>query len=290
MANDEQKDLSLETNVDKGSDLDLAAVKPDNPSEEKPKPQESEASPENGANDSNNSPEDVPKPKDTNDGEQNPPQPSQGEAGQSTESDMDKFKVLVDEGVQQILSAFKGLQDSFDAKLRYDEKKDSIIDRQHSELEQFKKGLIDKITMQVVNDLISEADSYKKLITYYENIEYSEDNFKKLKKILFGLPESICDILERLGVTSYSSEVGLPFDPNRQRVLMTTETGDKAKDKTVRALMRFGFEKELEDFNDHTFHKKVIRPELVDVFVYKPELDVPQPSAETNQQEAEQKE
>ena len=71
---------------------------------------------------------------------------------------------------------------------------------------------------------------------------------------------------------------------------MTTETGDKEKDKTVRALMRLGFEKMCDDQNDQTLKTKVIRPELVDVFVYKPELDVPQPTSETNQQETDNQE
>lgn len=194
------------------------------------------------------------------------------EAETKDEDKCQQMKLVVDSAVQQILTAFKGLQESFDGKLRYDAKKDGIIDRQFQELSQFKAGLVEKVTMQIVNDLIGEIDSAQKLVKFYEDAECNEANFKKLQKVLRDIPASLCDVLEKYGVTSYSSKVGAPFNPKRQRALKTTETGDVAKDKTVRDLLRLGFEQELEAKDDQPAKMKILRAEMVDVFVFNPAL------------------
>ncbi|MBQ7177758.1 MAG: nucleotide exchange factor GrpE [Victivallales bacterium] len=198
-------------------------------------------------------------------------------------SQCQQMKECIDSAVQQILTAFKGLQESFDGKLRYDAKKQEIIDRQYQELSQFKAGLVEKVTLQIINDLIGEIDSAQKLVHFYENAEFNESNFKKLQKVLRDIPASLCDVLEKYGVTSYSSTVGTPFNPKRQRALKTTETGDASKDKTVRELLRLGFEQELEAKDDQPPKMKVLRSEMVDVFVFNPALA--EASSEEKQQE-----
>ena len=194
------------------------------------------------------------------------------ESEPNNEDKCQQVKLMLDSAVQQILSAFKGLQESFDGKLRYDAKKDGIIDRQFQELSQFKSGLVEKVTMQIVNDLIGEIDSAQKLVKFYENAECNDANFKKLQKVLRDIPASLCDVLEKYGVTSYSSTVGAAFNPKRQRALKTTETGDIAKDKTVRELLRLGFEQELDAKDDQPAKMKILRSEMVDVFVFNPAL------------------
>jgi len=175
---------------------------------------------------------------------------------------------VLDGSVQQILTAFKGLQESFDAKLKYDAKKDAIIDRQFQELTQFKNGLVTKVTMQIVSDLIAEIDSAEKLVRFYEGAECNEANFKKLIKVLKDIPASLCDVLEKYGVTSYRSSVGALFNPKRQRALKTTETGDASKDKTINELLRLGFEQEIESADGDSAKTKIVRSEMVDVYVY----------------------
>ena len=87
------------------------------------------------------------------------------------------------------------LQSAFDSKLRYDEKKQAIIDRQAVELESFKKGLLEKSTLAFAQDLIAEIDSAEKLARYYESAEGTEDNFRKLKKALKVKSSSLATIV-----------------------------------------------------------------------------------------------
>ena len=179
---------------------------------------------------------------------------------------------VVSAETEKLLSKMAELQAAFDSKLRYDEKKQAIIDRQAAELESFKKGLLEKSTLAFAQDLIAEVDSAEKLARYYEAAECTEDNFRKLKKALKDVSLSLCDILEKYGILSYRTEPGETFDPRRQRARLTTKTGDKALDKTVKALLGAGFEQERDDGAS----TKVLRPELVDVYVFDPSL-VPAP-------------
>ena len=162
------------------------------------------------------------------------------------------------------------LRKSFDGKLKYDAKKDDIIDRQHKELEGFKSGVADKLANQIVMDLIFEIDSTEKLLAHYQDAEFSEENYKKMLKIFKNFSLSLCDILEKHGVQSYRSEAGGSFDPKRQRALKQTETGDDTLAKTVKAILRPGFER----------LTGVVRPEMVDVYVFKPSAEpVPEQAA-----------
>lgn len=187
----------------------------------------------------------------------------------------DAIRATLDELSKALDGGLQKLQESFDSKLRYDAKKDAIIDRQAGELEEFKKGLIEKSTLSFAQDLISEVDSAEKLSRYYDAAEFSEENYRKLRKALKDTALSLCDILEKYGILAYRTEPGEPFNARRQRARLTTKTGDAALDKTVKALLGAGFEQEREDGAG----TKVLRPELVDVYVYDPALAPP--AAET---------
>ena len=179
---------------------------------------------------------------------------------------------IVSGEVAKVTAALEALKASFDGKLRYDAKKDAIIDRQHEELMGYRNGLVDRVTLQVVGDLIGEIDSAEKLLKYYETAEPNEANYRKLLKVLKDFPLSLCDVLEKHGVYAYRSSAGSAFDPRRQQVLRSTETGDKSLDKTVRESVRSGYEREVESPAGEGPRMKAVRQEMVDVYLYKPEL------------------
>ncbi len=183
---------------------------------------------------------------------------------------------VVSASENSLLAKMDELQKAFDSKLRYDAKKDAVIQRQADELEKFHKGLIEKSTLSIAQDLIAEVDSAEKLGRFYDTAECTEDNFRKLKKALKDVALSLCDVLEKYGIITYRTAAGGAFDPRRQRARLTTKTGDKALDKTIKTLLGAGFEQEREDGTG----TKVLRPELVDVYVFDPSLE-PAPAVES---------
>lgn len=150
------------------------------------------------------------------------------------------------------------LGQEFVRKLRYDASKQEIIDRQYHELEYFRREESAKLSRAVMMDVIEEVDSAEKNGRYYEDLEASPENFAKLKKLVLHYSEDLRDLLERNGLASYRTPEGTPFNPKRCRILKTVPTSDLSLNKSVCKSLRWGFENE----------EKIIRPELVTVYVY----------------------
>ena len=77
--------------------------------------------------------------------------------------------------------------------------------------------------------------------------------------LLESIQTGIEDILYRQGVEPFSLETA-EFDPRRQRAISTVPTEDPALSKSVAARIRKGF----------AAGEKIIRPELVSVFLVRP--------------------
>lgn len=152
------------------------------------------------------------------------------------------------------------LEKEFNSKMRYDASKQQIIDRQHEELERYRQKQAQQVSRAIISDVISEADDAEKTLQHYRGLEPTPENFAKLLKLVEQHAENLRDLLERNDVFAYRCEPGSPFDARRQRAMRTVETQDPALAKTVQECVRWGYA----DMDD-----KVIRPEMVNVFVYK---------------------
>ncbi len=171
--------------------------------------------------------------------------------------------------LEAICDSLAELRAEFAAKLRYDEGRQVVIDRQYQELERFRKEEADKHSRAIVNDVICTIDTVEKNATFYEDMEPTPENFAKLLRLFNGFSEDLRDILENNDIFTYRSEPGSEFNAKRQRVLKTIPTADAALDKAIAHSLRWGFE---------TIENRVIRHELVAVHVYKPDAVTETPS------------
>lgn len=168
----------------------------------------------------------------------------------------------ITQGMEELKKQLCELSDGFARKLRQDESKQVIIDRQHAELERYRQDEAFKLSKAIIMDVIAEVDSAEKSSKHYENLDVSPENFAKLKRLVLGISDDLRDLLERNDIYSYRSEPGTPFNAKRHRVLKTIPTGDAALAKTLQESVRWGFEAA----------DKVIRHELVNVYAYDPKL------------------
>src|SRR5262249_8313075 len=88
------------------------------------------------------------------------------------------------------------------------------------------------------------------------------DRSLDLRGILESIQVAIEDILYRQGVEPFTAE-GDAFDPRRQRAVATATTDDPALNKMISARLRKGFQA----------GEKLIRPEIVSVYTYRPPPD-----------------
>jgi molecular chaperone GrpE len=155
-----------------------------------------------------------------------------------------------------------GLQREFEGKLKYDAHKDEVIDRLHSELQEYKQDIIKKYVLSIVMDVVKVADDIRKWLTYFRSLEVSQRDPRKLFRYLEAIPSDLEDVFYWHGVKPFASEEG-PFDPVRQRAIKKIPTDDMAQDKNVAHSIRPGYE----------WETKVIRQEMVAVYVYQEEQE-----------------
>lgn len=167
-------------------------------------------------------------------------------------------KELLDK-LEALQQAVAGLQQSFDDKIAEDAHKNGLFDNMHRELTKFQNGAMDKIVDTMALDIIQLVDTTKGHVRVYEKKEATEDNYKRLLRVVKGIAEDLQDILYRQNIESYRVE-GHQVDVRRQKIIQTMPTDDQSKDNLVAVRAADGYEKD----------GKVLRPERIKIFKYTP--------------------
>jgi len=183
--------------------------------------------------------------------------PDSGEAGPSSpdqeKSDLSLELRSLGDRLDRRLEA---LQTLFDREIRAEATREKVVDRLHAELQEYKQDLLLNTLRPVFIDLIQLHDDIGKVVV--ADLQ-SATEFTRLTELLEGFQQGIEDILYRQGVEPFTVE-GVAFDPRRQRAVGTVPTDDPASNKTVAVRLRKGFQ----------VGDRVIRPEVVSVFAFKP--------------------
>lgn len=162
--------------------------------------------------------------------------------------------------ILELKELIKGLSDSFEIKIKYDTAKETQINKLHAELQEYKSGLILSILKPIALDLIIMHDNFGKL---------AHDRSKSLTNdelnLCSDVQTDIEGILYRYGFECFSTDADVVvFDSKRQRVAKTSITNDASKDRKISERLRKGF----------TYQGSLIRPEIVNVYTYKPDVPV----------------
>ena len=165
------------------------------------------------------------------------------------------------DAVQQALAV---LQQTFDDKIAEDTHKNGLFDNMHRELVRYQNGVLDKIVDTIALDIIQLVDTTKGHVRVYEKKEPTEENYKKLLRIVKGIAEDLEDILYRQNIESYRVP-GHEVDVHRQKIIQTVPTDDKSKDNRIAVRVADGYEK----------GDKILRPERIKIFKYKENSDTP---------------
>jgi molecular chaperone GrpE len=152
------------------------------------------------------------------------------------------------------------LQAEFQSKLKYDQHKEKIIDELHGELQEYKSDLIKKLLQPMIMDVIHAIDDFNKLTSHYRQKTPEEIDPQKLLNLIASIPEDLEHLLYRQGIETFRGSEP-DFNPSRQRAVKTLATPEPAKDKTIAQSLRQGYE----------WEGKVLRPEMVEVYIYKEE-------------------
>lgn len=171
---------------------------------------------------------------------------------------------VVLEKLEALQQAMQGLQECFDAKIAQDANQKSLIDKVHQELTRYQDGALDKIIDTIALDIIQVIDTNQGNAHIYEKKEPTEENYKKLLKILKNVTESLKAVLCRHGIESYRIP-GHEVDTKRQTIVKTMPTDNQSRDGLVATRVADGYVR-----ND-----VIIRPEKIRTFKYEAPADTP---------------
>ena len=186
------------------------------------------------------------------------------DAEQATEAPRDDGILAGLNAVQEALAA---LRQTFDDKIAEDAHKNALFDNMHRELVRYQNGALDKIVDTIALDIIQLVDSTKGHVRVYEKKEPTEENYKRLLRVVKGIAEDLEDILYRQNIESYRVP-GHEVDVRRQKIIQTVPTDDRSKDNLVAVRVADGYEKD----------DKVLRPERIKIFKYEPNPEEPSES------------
>ncbi len=154
----------------------------------------------------------------------------------------------------------QSLESEFKSKIKYDQHKEKVIDDLHRELQEYKNDLLKGLLCPLVLDVIHTIDDIRKLVHHHRLKDSTELSPLELIKQMAGISADLEDILFRQGIESFNCPQD-EFDPGRQKIIKTENINEPSKDKTIAKRVHNGYD----------WEGKVLRKEMVDVFVYKPE-------------------
>ncbi len=173
---------------------------------------------------------------------------------------LDSFARLEERLVRR-LDAIQGL---LERDSRAEATRERVVDRLHAELQEYKQDFLLKVQRPIFLDLIQLHDDVGKMIEARPRDDVDPDRAAAVRGILESIQVALEDILYRQGVEPFAAE-GEVFDPRRQRAVSTVPTEDSARNKTVAARLRKGFQS----------GERMIRPELVSVYTFRPPASPP---------------
>lgn len=162
-----------------------------------------------------------------------------------------------------ILEKLELLAQEFEAKLRYDRQKETIIDRLHEELQAYKNDQIGQALRPLIMDIILYLDNHAKWVAgLYKKQAQGTLEVDKLLTNLAEQTEEWQDMLYRQSVEVFKEE-DAAFNPKTQRVNKAVTTDDPGLDRTVAERVKLGY----------TWQHKLLRPEYVNVYKHTPKPD-----------------
>lgn len=186
--------------------------------------------------------------------------PKEEEIPSQTEAETDTFPFSpppIPGPLDEIKEKLNHLAKEFESKLKYDEHKNKVIDELHQALQEYRQGILQKYIQRIFTDVLKIVDDIRKFTAHYSNGQKADEVTGKILKFLETTASDLEEMFSWEGIVPFICE-GDNLDPSRQRVVNKVQTDEPSKDKTVAARIRVGYE----------LNGKVIRPELVSIFVY----------------------
>lgn len=165
----------------------------------------------------------------------------------------DPAKLLILENLQKLVTQFK-------EKIETDSHKQAVFDEMHSELQEYKNGMLEQLTLAMELDVVKMIDDVERSVAVFSGKQGTPEDYSRLFAIFAGVSTDLEDLLYRHGVEPYRVD-GEDVNIAKQKILSTVDTNDMGLDKKIAKRISRGWEKQ----------GKIIRPERISVYLYREE-------------------
>lgn len=170
------------------------------------------------------------------------------------ETEQDETDTLLKE-IEEIKKSMLRLEKKFETDILNAETRDSTVKSMYMELQEYKKGIIQRALKDVLYDMIDLRETILKQVAYLEQ-KPVEEQMVPLEDFAF-YSEVVGDILDKYDVHIYKGESGVENVPIRQKIVKKVQTDDPGLVKKVAQSLSCGYE----------YNGKVIYPERISIYV-----------------------
>ena len=147
------------------------------------------------------------------------------------------------------------LEKKFETDILNAETRDSTVKSMYMELQEYKKGIIQRALKDVLYDMIDLRETILKQVAYLEQKPVEEQMIPLEDFAFYG--EVVGDILDKYDVNIYKGQSGVENVPIRQKIVKKVQTDDPDLVKKVAQSLSCGYE----------YNGKVIYPERISIYV-----------------------
>ena len=181
--------------------------------------------------------------------------------------------------ITELSDKIDSISKCYEEKIKYDEGKQTTINRQYSELQSIREGIPYSYLKSIIKDIILTMTDLRRMTRSFKNkLEKGEElSIDHVIDTYASYEDDLLDILEKNGVDTYSYESNT-YEPRKQKAVKIIDTSDESLNKAVAERLMDGFIKteyrQVEDSNTKELKvvsvENIIEKEHVNVYNYVP--------------------
>ena len=181
--------------------------------------------------------------------------------------------------ITELSDKIDSISKCYEEKIKYDEGKQTTINRQYSELQSIREGIPYSYLKSIIKDIILTMTDLRRMTRSFNNkLEKGEElSIDHVIDTYASYEDDLLDILEKNGVDTYSYESNT-YEPRKQKVVKIIDTSDESLNKVVAERLMDGFIKteyrQVEDSDTKELKvvsvENIIEKEHVNVYKYVP--------------------
>lgn len=144
--------------------------------------------------------------------------------------------------ITELSDKIDSISKCYEEKIKYDEGKQTTINRQYAELQSIREGIPYSYLKSIIKDIILTMTDLRRMTrNFKKKLENGEElSIDHVIDTYASYEDDLLDILEKNGVDTYSYELDT-YEPRKQKAVKIIDTSDESLNKVVAERLMDGF-------------------------------------------------